>query len=161
MPNHSAGILLYQRRARLLHVLLAHPGGPFWARRDAGAWTIPKGGIGPGETAEDTARREFAEELGALPAGPLQPLGSVRQRGGKWVEAFALEGAFDAATVRSNEFEIEWPPHSGRMARFAEIDRAGWFPIVEARRRILPGQEALLDRLEALLAAVQDVGLPR
>ena len=146
----SAGILLFRRRDGALEVLLAHPGGPFWARRDAGAWTIPKGLIEPGETAEAAARREFLEELGTAAAGALVALGSVRQRGGKHVEAFALEGDFDVATLRSNTFETEWPPRSGRMNTYPEIDRIAWLDLPAARIQILEAQRPLLDRLEAL-----------
>ncbi len=146
----SAGILLFRRRDGALEVLLAHPGGPFWARRDAGAWTIPKGLIEPGETAEAAARREFLEELGTEAAGALVALGSVRQRGGKHVEAFALEGDFDVATLRSNTFETEWPPRSGRMNTYPEIDRIAWLDLPAARIQILEAQRPLLDRLEAL-----------
>lgn len=151
MASISAGILMYQRRGSELHVLLVHPGGPFWRRRDLGAWSLPKGERDPGEASEAAARREFGEELGSVPAGPLVPLGSIRQRGGKTVEAFALEGDFDVATHRcASRFEIEWPPRSGRFESFPEIDRAAWFPLSEAREKILPGQRPLLDRLQAL-----------
>ena len=147
----SAGILLYRHRDGTLEVLLAHPGGPFWARRDDGAWTIPKGLIDAGETPEAAARREFFEELGAEAVGTLFPLGSVRQRGGKHVEAFALEGDFDVAALRSNTFETEWPPRSGRMQTYPEIDRAAWMDLATARIKLLEAQRPLLDRLEAAL----------
>ena len=147
----SAGILLYRRRNGRIEVLLAHPGGPFWARRDDGAWTIPKGLIDAGETPEAAARREFSEELGAEAAGTLLPLGSVRQRGGKHVEAFALEGEFDVATLRSNTFETEWPPRSGRMNTYPEVDRAAWMDLATAHLKLLEAQRPLLDRLEAAL----------
>ena len=150
--QRSAGVLAYRRRDGAWEVLLAHPGGPFWRNRDDGAWTIPKGAICAGETAEAAARREFEEELGAPPPTSLRPLGQVRQKSGKWVEAFAAEGDFDVAGVRSNRFTLEWPPHSGRIAEFPEIDRAAWFGLVAARRKILPGQVELLDHLERLLA---------
>jgi predicted NUDIX family NTP pyrophosphohydrolase len=146
----SAGILLYRRRNGALEVLLAHPGGPYWARRDDGAWTIPKGLIGAGETAEAAARREFFEELGTASAGTLIPLGSVRQRGGKHVEAFALEGDFDVATLSSNTFEAEWPPRSGHRQTYPEVDRAEWMDLATARAKLLEAQRPLLDRLEAL-----------
>lgn len=143
----SAGILLYRRRAGELEVLLAHPGGPYWAKRDLGAWTIPKGGIAAGEDPLAAARREFAEETGCDAAGEARPLTPIRQKGGKLVQAWAVEGDCDAAAIRSNTFEMEWPPRSGRMAQFPEIDRAAWFGLDEARRRILPPQVALLDEL--------------
>ena len=148
----SGGILLFRRTAEGIEVLLAHPGGPFWRHRDDGAWTIPKGEPIAGEAPEATARREFEEETGATATGPLQPLGGVRQRSGKWVEAFALEDDFDVAGLHSNAFEMEWPPHSGQQASFPEIDRTAWFSLPEARRKILPGQQPLLDRLQALLS---------
>jgi predicted NUDIX family NTP pyrophosphohydrolase len=151
MPQQSAGILMYKRERGQLRVLLAHPGGPFWHARDDGAWQIPKGGAEPGETAEDTARREFEEELGSPPVGSLQPLGRLRQRGGKWVEAFALEGDFDPARLFSATCRVEWPPRSGRFAAFPEVDQAIWFTLDDARRKILPSQEPLLDRLDTLL----------
>ena len=147
----SAGILLYRRRSGALEVLLAHPGGPFWARRDDGAWTIPKGLIDAGETPEAAARREFFEELGREAVGTLRALGSVRQRGGKHVEAFALEGDFDVAALRSNTFEAEWPPRSGRMNTYPEVDRAAWMDLATARIKLLEAQRPLLDRLEAAL----------
>jgi len=147
----SAGILLHRRREGALQVLLAHPGGPFWARRDDGGWTIPKGLVDAGESAEAAARREFLEELGAEAIGELVPLGSVRQRSGKHVEAFALEGDFDVAALRSNTFETEWPPRSGRMQTYPEIDRAAWMDLATARIKLLEAQRPLLDRLEAAL----------
>ena len=147
----SAGILLYRRREEALEVLLAHPGGPFWTRRDDGAWTIPKGLVDPGETVEAAARREFLEELGAEAIGELMPLGSVRQRSGKHVEAFALEGDFDVATLKSNTFETEWPPRSGRKQTYPEVDRASWMDLATARVKLLEAQRPLLDRLEAAL----------
>ncbi len=152
MVETSAGILLYKRSADQWHVLLAHPGGPFWRRRDEGAWTIPKGVVYPGEEPEAAARREFVEELGAEAVGILRPLGEIRQRGGKRVIAFALAGEFEPDRLRSNEFAIEWPPKSGRTASFPEIDRAGWFALAAARQKILPSQAPLLDRLEGMLS---------
>ncbi|HSE13389.1 MAG TPA: NUDIX domain-containing protein [Rudaea sp.] len=150
MAKRSAGILLYKRSAGELLVLLAHPGGPFWQKRDFGAWTIPKGEYDSGEAPEDAARREFREELGADASGTLQPLGEIVQKGGKHVVAFALEGDFDATTLRSNTFEIEWPPRSGRRQTFPEVDRVEWMPLPAARARILPSQTVLLDRLASL-----------
>ncbi|MGN2253640.1 NUDIX domain-containing protein [Frateuria sp. GZRe12] len=152
MPITSAGILMYRLHEDGPQVLLAHPGGPFWRRRDEGAWMLPKGELQPGEEAEAAARREFEEELGVPAVGSLHPLGRLRQRGGKWVEAFALEGEFDPVALRSNVFELEWPPRSGQHASFPEIDRVAWFALAQARARILPSQETLLDRLEAYLA---------
>jgi predicted NUDIX family NTP pyrophosphohydrolase len=149
--KESAGILLHRRRDGVLEVLLAHPGGPYWRARDEGAWTLPKGGIGAGESAEQAARREFEEELGAPALGELLPLGKVRQRGGKWVTGFALAGEFDVATLESNLFAFEWPPRSGRFEHFPEVDRAAWFALPEARRKLLPGQLPLLERLAELL----------
>jgi predicted NUDIX family NTP pyrophosphohydrolase len=143
----SAGILLFRRQTGRLEVLLAHPGGPLWRRRDLGAWTIPKGERLPGEDAEVAARREFFEEIGAAAQGALLPLGEIRQAGGKRVEAFALEGDLDADAIRSNTFEMEWPPRSGRRAAFPEIDRAAWFALPQARAKILASQAPLLDRL--------------
>ena len=151
MPATSTGILLYRRSGSQLLVLLVHPGGPFWRNKDDGAWSIPKGERQDDEDSETTARREFAEELGRTPSGPLTPLGRIRQRGGKYVEAYALEGEFDVQGLASNTFEMEWPPRSGRRQSFPEVDRAAWFTIVDARRKINPGQLPLLDRLESML----------
>jgi predicted NUDIX family NTP pyrophosphohydrolase len=151
VPARSAGILLYRRRAGELEVLLVHPGGPMWARRDAGVWSIPKGEYRDGEDPEAAARREFEEELGAPPPrGPARALGEVRQRSGKVVMAWALAGDLDEAQARSNTFEIEWPPRSGRLRSFPEVDRARWFTLPEGRARINPAQVELLDRLERL-----------
>ena len=149
MASESVGILLYKRRAAEIFVLLVHPGGPFWRGKDAGAWSIPKGERVAGEDAETTARREFAEELGRAPTGPMSPLGRIRQRGGKYVEAFALEGDFDVDSLSSNSFQIEWPPRSGRQQSFPEVDRAAWFTLASAHEKINAGQRPLLDRLEA------------
>jgi predicted NUDIX family NTP pyrophosphohydrolase len=151
MARLSAGILMYKRHGDTLQVLLGHPGGPYWRNRDAGAWMIPKGEMGDDETPEAAARREFEEELGVAVTGVLQPLGRVRQRGGKEVEAFAIEGDFDISKLRSNTFELEWPPHGGRRVPFPEIDRAEWLALPVARRKILPSQMPLLDRLETIL----------
>jgi predicted NUDIX family NTP pyrophosphohydrolase len=131
-------------------VLLVHPGGPFWARRDAGAWSIPKGEYQEGEDPRACALREFEEETGTtLPPGELVELGSVRQKGGKTVSAWAAEGDLDAGAVRSNTFTMEWPPRSGRMAEFPEIDRAAWFDVETAREKLVPAQAAFLDRLQS------------
>jgi len=147
----SAGILMYRGAGSSLEVLLVHPGGPFWRNRDDGAWSIPKGEIAAGENPEDVARREFLEELGSALAGPVQSLGEIRQRGGKRVHAFAIKGDLDTGTVKSNTFELEWPPRSGRRQTFPEIDRADWFALREARVKILDGQRPLLDRLKKLV----------
>jgi predicted NUDIX family NTP pyrophosphohydrolase len=152
MTAASAGILLYRWLNGQLLVLLVHPGGPFWRHRDLGAWSIPKGELRPGEDGEAAARREFAEELGDRPPGALAPIGAIRQRGGKHVEAFAAEGDFDVAGVRSNTFQISWPPGSGRTASFPEVDRAEWFTLPIAREKILASQAPLLDRLEQFCA---------
>lgn len=132
-----------------IEVLLVHPGGPFWKRRDEGAWSIPKGEIEPGERAIDVARREFQEELGReAPAADLTPLGSIKQAGGKLVHAWAAVGDFDTDSVQSNTFEMEWPPRSGKKQAFPEVDRAAWFDLESARRAILEGQRPFLERLE-------------
>lgn len=151
MPQLSAGIAMWRRREGGIQVLLGHFGGPLWAKRDAGAWAIPKGLIEPGETPEACARREFAEELGKAPEGPLTPLGRIRQKGGKTVESFALEGEFDTEAVVSNRFTLEWPPHSSQLQDYPEIDRAAWFTIEEARAKILPSQLPILDLLETAM----------
>jgi predicted NUDIX family NTP pyrophosphohydrolase len=148
MPTSSAGIMLYRRRGDRLEVLLVHPGGPFWARRDLGAWSIPKGEYERDEEPLSAARREFAEELGvAPPEGSLEDLGEVRQKGGKLVRAWALEGDLDAAAVSSNTFELEWPPRSGRKIEVPEVDRAEWFAVGEAVEKINPAQAEFLERL--------------
>ena len=151
MPVRSAGILLYRRDADGVRVLLVHPGGPFWRGKDDGAWMIPKGEIQPGEDALAAALREYEEELGAAPQGMPQPLCTVRQAGGKYVEAFALEGNFDCAALRSNEFSLEYPPRSGEIRRFPEVDEARWLSLSEARAKILPSQTPILDALDTLL----------
>jgi predicted NUDIX family NTP pyrophosphohydrolase len=152
MPERSAGILLFRRSAGAVEVLLVHPGGPFFARRDAGAWSIPKGLYEDGEEPLACARREFAEELGSpCPDGPALELGEIRQRNGKRVTAWAVEGDLDADAITSNTFTIEWPPRSGRHQEFPEVDRAGWFGLDAAREKVLAAQAPLLDRLvEAL-----------
>lgn len=147
-PPPSAGILLFRQRTHRLEVLLVKPGGPFWRNKDAGAWMIPKGMIEPGEAAAEAALREFEEETGTrLTAVPF-PLATVKQAGGKLVEAFAVEGDLDPATIRSNEFEVEWPPRSGRRQSFPEVAEARWMSLAEARQLMLPSQLPLLDALE-------------
>ena len=148
MPSRqSAGVLLYRRSGATLEVLLVHPGGPFFAKKDEGAWSIPKGEFDPDEPPAVAARRELVEETGVDPGDALTPLAVVAQSRAKVVHAFAVEGDVDPATVRSNTFEIEWPPRSGRKQAFPEIDRAQWFGLAEARRRIVVGQRPLLDAL--------------
>jgi predicted NUDIX family NTP pyrophosphohydrolase len=151
VPRVSAGLLLFRRRDGRPEVLLVHPGGPFWAGKDLGAWTIPKGELDEGEDALSAARREFEEETGLRPQGPFRPLGQVRQKGGKIVHAWAFEGDCDPAAVRSNTCRVQWPPRSGRWLEVPEVDRAEWFAPDEARRRINPAQAALVDALETAL----------
>jgi predicted NUDIX family NTP pyrophosphohydrolase len=143
---------MYRRAADRLEVLLVHPGGPFWSRRDLGAWTIPKGGFEPPETAIDAARREFREETGWTASGEMTPLTPLKQPSGKVIHAWAFEGDCNPATLRSEVFTMEWPPRSGKQAEFPEIDRAGWFGMEEAAKRILPGQAGFLSELERILA---------
>jgi predicted NUDIX family NTP pyrophosphohydrolase len=151
--GNSAGILLHRQRDTGVEVLLVHPGGPFWARKDLGAWSIPKGELDEGEDPRACAVREFAEETGTqLPDGTLDDLGSVKLKSGKVVVAFAVAGDLDPATVVSNTFELEWPPRSGRTQTVPEIDRAEWFGLDAAREKLNPAQAAFVDRLEDLLA---------
>ena len=151
MPQHSAGLLAYKIAAGKILVLLVHPGGPFWRNKDLGAWTIPKGEIGSGEDPLAAARREFREETGQEAAGEAVALTPVRQAGGKVVAAWAVAADIAADAIVSNRFEMEWPPRSGRRQSFPEVDRAAWFHLPEARRRINKGQAALLDELEQRL----------
>jgi predicted NUDIX family NTP pyrophosphohydrolase len=148
MAKHSAGLLIFSRDDDGLRVHLVHPGGPFWRNRDVGAWQIPKGLLQHGEDAATAALREAQEELGTVFAGDLIPLGSVVQAGGKRVDAFALEADLDADTIISNTFEIEWPPRSGTLQSFPEVDAARWFSLDEARTMMLPSQLPFLDRLQ-------------
>ena len=152
MGKLSAGILLYRRKSGAIEVLLIHPGGPFWRGREQGAWMIPKGGVEEGEDVAACALREFEEELGTRPEGTPRPLCRIRQAGGKWVEAFVLEGDLDPERIVSNEFQVEWPPRSGEYRSYPEVDRAAWFCLAEARAQILPSQTPILDALEAELA---------
>ena len=147
----AAGVLVYRRSADDLEVLLAHPGGPFWAQKDLGAWTIFKGEPAAAEDPLACARRELREESGLAPDGPFHDLGEIRQKGGKVVRAWAVEADADPATLASNQFTIEWPPRSGRTASFPEVDRYAWFGVDEAQRRLNPAQAELIDRLRALL----------
>jgi predicted NUDIX family NTP pyrophosphohydrolase len=150
LPRRSAGILLHRGAPEALEVLLVHPGGPAWAHRDRGAWSIPKGEYEPDEDPLAAARREFAEELGAAaPDGDATDLGEIRQKSGKVVRAWAIEGDLDAATIRSNTFLFEWPPRSGKRIEVPEVDRAEWFSVADAREKINPGQVPLLERLKA------------
>ena len=148
----SAGLVLFRRRGAGLEVLLAHPGGPFWANRDTGAWTIPKGLAEVGEDLLSAARREFAEETGLCPGGPFLPLGDVRQKAGKVVHAWACEGDADPAALTSNLVAVEWPAGSGRRIEFPEVDRCAWFAPAEAREKLNPAQTAFIERLETALA---------
>lgn len=150
MPKHSAGLLLYRRKPAL-ELLLVHPGGPFWAKKDEAAWSIPKGEVDEGEALEAAARREFAEETGYLPPGDLRPLGEFKQSSGKIVIAFALEGDFDVAQLVSNTIGIEWPPRSGRTITVPEVDRAEWMAPERAETRLHKGQQTIVSALRALL----------
>ena len=150
-PPHSAGILLFRQCDGATEVLLVKPGGPFWRNRDVGAWMIPKGMVEPGEAPAEAALREFAEETGTRLTTVAVPLAVIRQSGGKIVEAFAVEGDLDAAAIRSNEFEMEWPPRSARRERFPEVAEARWMPLADARAMMLASQLRLLDALEAKL----------
>jgi predicted NUDIX family NTP pyrophosphohydrolase len=152
LSAQSAGLVVYRKRDGKLEVLLVHPGGPFWQKRDDGAWSIPKGELTESEAGVDVARREFQEELG-LPAPDVEltTLGDVRQAGGKIVHAWAAPGDLDVTRLTSNTFEIEWPPRSRKMQRFPEVDRAAWFDLDAARRKLLPAQRLFIDRLEEQL----------
>jgi predicted NUDIX family NTP pyrophosphohydrolase len=153
MAQVSAGILMYRRDAGGLEVLLVHPGGPFWAKKDDGAWSLPKGVLEPGESPLRAAQREFREETGCPPQGNFIELGAFKQPGGKTVIVWALQGDFDLAHFRSAPFELEWPPRSGRVQRFPEADRAAWFDLETAAKKILKGQRAVLSALEHRLAS--------
>ena len=149
MPKQSAGLLVYRLRDKSLEVFLVHPGGPFWAKKDAGAWSIPKGEFAPSEDALAAAQREFTEETGIVLNGPFAALGTVRQPGGKTIFAFVTEADIDPAKIVSNTFRMEWPPRSGRFAEFPEVDRAAWFTIDVAAEKINAAQSELLLRLRA------------
>lgn len=153
MPKLSAGLLVYRRSDRGLEVLLVHPGGPYWAKKDDGAWSIPKGEYEPDEDPLEVALREFEEEIGKTPPDPTDAvwLGELRQPSGKVVSAWVVEGDVDVTEAQSNTFEMEWPPRSGRTAEFPEVDRAGWFELEGARRKLLRGQLGFIDRLSELL----------
>jgi len=147
MAKRSAGLLMFRRRGRRLEVFLVHPGGPLWAKKDTGAWSIPKGEYAEGADALETARREFEEETGMSPRGPLMFLAESRQPGGKLVKAWAMEGDCDPAKLRSNVFSMEWPPKSGKVREFPEVDCGDWFPMEAARAKLLKGQRGFLDEL--------------
>jgi predicted NUDIX family NTP pyrophosphohydrolase len=152
MPKISAGLLLHRTANGQLEIFLVHPGGPFWAKKDDGTWSIPKGEFSPGEDPLAAAQREFHEETGLTVAGPFVPLTPVKQPGGKIVHAWAVAAPhLDPATIRSNTFSLEWPPRSGKSREFPEVDRAAWFPLPEARAKILKGQLPLLAQLEQQL----------
>ena len=151
MPQKSAGILLYRNISGRLEVLLAHPGGPFWAQKDEGAWSLPKGEIADGEDPLAAARREFEEETGFAADGEVIPLQPLRQASGKIIHAFAMQKDIDASRVQSNTFDMEWPPRSGKYQAFPEVDRAAWFSLASARSKIAPGQAGFLTQLEAKL----------
>jgi predicted NUDIX family NTP pyrophosphohydrolase len=153
LPRKSAGVLLYRRSGQALEVLLAHPGGPYWHHRDDGAWMIPKGAVEPGEEPAAAALREFQEEMGILLAGTPEHLCTIRQAGGKYVEAYALEAEFDADMIVSNHVSMEYPAKSGRMLSYPEMDRAAWFDMPSARAKMLPSQLPILDALEERLRA--------
>lgn len=151
MAKLSAGIVLYRWRGPDIEVFLVHPGGPFWTRKDAGAWSFPKGEYSEGEEPLSVARREFEEETGYPLEGQFTPLAPRKQRGGKVVSLWAVEGDCDADGIRSNTFEMEWPPRSGRTGRFPEVDRAAWFPLEAAKEKINPGQAPAIDELRERL----------
>ena len=151
MKKTSAGILLYRLRAGTLEVLLVHPGGPFWAKKDAGAWSLPKGEFEEGDDPLETAKREFLEETGSPVSGEFVALTPLKQKSGKLVHAWAAEGDIDAASIRSNTFSMEWPPRSGKQQEFPEVDRGEWFSIPAAREKLQEGQLGFLDELELLL----------
>ena len=156
--KYTAGLLLYRIRGGEAEVFLVHPGGPYWTNKDAGAWSIPKGEAEDGEDLQEAARREFHEETGSPFMGPLSPLVPVRQRGGKIVHAWAGQGDLDAETLRSNFFTLEWPPRSGRMQDFPEVDRAGWFTLSDAEAKMLASQRPLLGQLKSLLESARARG---
>jgi predicted NUDIX family NTP pyrophosphohydrolase len=151
MAKKSAGLLMYRRRQGGLEVFLVHPGGPFWAKKDEGSWSIPKGEYSPGEEPLEVAKREFHEETGYQATGEFIPLTSRKQPSGKVISAWALEGDCDAASIKSNTFSMEWPPHSGKQQEFPEVDRAGWFTIPTAKGKILKGQVPFLEELSEIL----------
>ena len=148
MAKQSAGLLMYRRRDGVLHVFLVHPGGPYWAKKDAGAWSIPKGEFETGEDPLAAAQREFAEETGFQATGRFIPLAPLKQPSGKIIHAWGIEGDVNATRIRSNSFSMEWPPGSGRQQEFPEVDRAAWFTVEAAEEKITPGQKAFIEELE-------------
>jgi predicted NUDIX family NTP pyrophosphohydrolase len=152
MPKISAGLLLYRLRNKEIEVFLVHPGGPFWAGKDIGAWSIPKGLIDPDEDPLSAAQREFHEETGFEVSGRFLQLTPVKTKSGKIIQAWAVEGDYDPSEIKSNTFAMEWPPHSGKQKEFPEVDRAAWFEIDEAKRKIHQGQVPLLEELERMLS---------
>ena len=158
MPKQSAGILLYRLMGKGPEVLLVHPGGPFWTKKDLGSWSVPKGEIAPGEDPIAAARREFHEETGQPVSGEFIGLTPVKQKGGKIVYCYACEGNIDPAIIKSNIFEMEWPPRSGKKASFPEVDKAMWFDIHSAREKIIEAQRAFIDELFEILGSQQDTG---
>jgi predicted NUDIX family NTP pyrophosphohydrolase len=152
MPRRSAGLLMYRIKDGATQVLLAHPGGPYFVKKDDGAWSIPKGEPDTEEDLLITAQREFEEETGVKPTGPFIPLKPVKQKGGKIVHAWAIEGDCDPATIQSNTFTMEWPPRSGQQQAFPEVDRAEWFDLATAKRKAKSGQVGLIDELEMILS---------
>jgi len=161
MAKHSAGLLMFRRRGRRVEVFLVHPGGPFWAKKDTGAWSIPKGEYAEGEDPLNAAQREFEEETGVSPQGQPIPLADLRQPGGKLVTAWAIEGDCDPAKLCSNLFSMEWPPKSGKRQEFPEIDRGDWFSLEDARAKILKGQVGFLDQLATVLEKKQPAASAR
>lgn len=155
MRKTSAGILMYRRIGDSIEIFLIHPGGPFWAKKDSGAWSIPKGEINPDEDTLSAARREFNEETGSEIDGDFISLEPIRQKGGKIVSAWAVEGSIDANTIRSDTFSMEWPPRSGRQAEFPEVDRAGWFNLADAREKLIPAQVPFIDELYSRVVKVR------
>lgn len=151
MSKQSAGVLLYRLKKNHLEILLVHPGGPFWAKKDLGSWSIPKGEFQEGEDILLAAQREFQEETGLSISGQFKPLSSIKQKGGKVVHAWAIEGDIDQTKIKSNTFKLEWPPKSGKMKEFPEIDKAEWFAVAVAKEKINPGQAVFLDRLVQIL----------
>ena len=152
MPKHSAGLLMYRFRGGVLEVFLVHPGGPYWAKKDLGAWSLPKGEYTPDEDALAAARREFTEETGFPAEGEFLPLTPLKQPSGKIIAAWAFQGDCDPGGIKSNTFSLEWPPRSGRQEEFPEIDRAGWFTLEEAKVKIIKGQMGFLEELEKILS---------